>query len=115
MPRGPTMQIPNVNAPVKGADALDFARFLRECPIVNGRVVSVTFSASSTAQVRHGLGRRYAGAIVIGQTAQHTQSISAVDPATWELSGNDPTVYLGVAAGSSGGVTYSGTVYLWVF
>lgn len=115
MPRIPPLRIGNVSAPVGGADAVDFARALRNVSLVGGRVVDVTFAAETTVQVRHGLRRRYVGAIVIGQSAQHTQSISAVDPTTWTASGNDATVYLGVQAGGSGGATYTGTVYLWVF
>lgn len=109
------LRVQNIALPVRGADVEDFAQQARRNPISDGRIVSVTFASATTAQVRHALGRLYVGAIVIGQTEQHTQSISAVDPATWVASGNDGTVYLGVQAGGAGGATYTGTVTLWVF
>lgn len=115
MSRGPTLRIPAVGQAIKGADAVDFARDLRQFSMASGRLVTATFAAATTVSVRHGLKRRYVGAFIVGQSAQHTQSISAVDPVTWEASGNDASVYLGVQAGSSGGATHTGTVYLWVF
>lgn len=113
--RPPSLRISTVAGPVTGKDAQDFASQIRKTPILNGRLVSVEFTAATSALVRHALKRRYVGAMVVAQSAQHTQSISAVDPTTLEASGYDPTVYLGVAAGSAGGVTFTGTVYLWCF
>jgi hypothetical protein len=109
--RRANIRVPALAGSVRGADIEEFAQRARRDPFAEATLVSVTFAASGSAKVRHTLGRRYVGAVVIGQSAQHTQSISAVDPTTFQNAGNDASVYLGVAAGG----TYTGTVYLMVF
>ena len=115
MAREPTVRVPSVAAPVSGGDLTAFARFVSTLSILRGAFVTFTFAAGTTVVARHGLGRRYVGGFIATQTAQHTQSISVIDPATLEASGYDPTIFAGVGAGGSGGATYTGTVTGWVF
>lgn len=110
MARGPTIRIPSIAGGVKGGDLADFARRVGKESVE----VTVTFSAATAAVARHGMGRRYLGGVIIWQSAQHTQSISVVDPAVAEASGYDTSKYILVQAGSSGGATFTGNVRVWV-
>jgi hypothetical protein len=108
MARGPLLRIPSVAAPIKGSDAVDVARLLGAEAVD----VDVVFSAASDAIARHGLGRKYLGAVVIGITAGHTSGfIAAATPETTRSNGYDPDTFILVKASAA----YTGTVRLWVF
>lgn len=92
-----------------------FVRFVQSLRILRGTFVAFTFSSATAAVERHGLGRRYAGGFIVSQTAQHTQSLSIIETATFEASGYDATTHVGLQAGGSGGATYTGTIVAWVF
>lgn len=83
--------------------------------LFTGRKVTATFSSATTVTINNPLGRAYTGGFIISQTAQHTQTISVIDPDSFTASGYDTSTLIGVAAGSSGGATYTGTITLWVF
>lgn len=102
MSRGPSLRIPSVGGPIAGADAVDFARRVGAEP----KDVDVVFVAQTVATVRHGLGRRYAGGIVIGVTVAHGSNIAALSPATASAAGYDPATHVAVNAGTP----YTGTV-----
>lgn len=109
--RLPGIRVPNLAAPVRGEDVEAFAQQARRTPILDGRLVTVTFDAASSAQARHALGRAYVGAIVVGVSAAHASLIAAATPAIAEAAGYDPKTHVHVLANGS----YSGTVALWVF
>lgn len=111
MPRGPTLRIPNVSAPLTGADASDFAREVRENPLVSGRLVDIEFATSSLEAARHGLGRRYRGAIVVGASTGHDEDLTVITPQAAASAGYDPATYVVVSTQAN----YTGTVRLWVF
>lgn len=109
------VRVPNVAAPVSGGDITSFVKFVTGLRILRGQLVTFTFAAGTAVVERHGLGRRYLGGFIVSQTAQHTQSISVIDPATFEGSGYNPDTHVGMQAGGSGGATYTGTVVAWCF
>lgn len=111
MTRGPTLRVPNVDAPLKGSDTVDFARFLRELPILAGRLVDLEFATSNLEVVRHGLGRRYRGAIVVGASTGHDEDLTVITPQAASTAGYDPATYVVVSTQAN----YTGTVRLWVF
>ena len=105
------LRTPSVaNAP-SGADVTGFAREVSQCPLLSGRLVDVTFAGVSIEQARHGLGRRYQGAFVVGLNASHSGNIGALTPASAAANSVDPATHVAVVTDTS----FTGTVRLWVF
>lgn len=78
-----------------------------ESPIVTGRIVSVTIASGATsAQVAHGLGRAYRGAVVVSQSAATELRVDAP-------TASDVATYLTLRAAAAPGADL--TVSLWVF
>lgn len=113
MARGPTLRIPNVAAALKGDDAIDFARDVRENPLISGRLVDVAFSADNLATARHGLGRRLRGGLVVGASTGHTDDLTVITPEAADAAGAayDPDTLVTVSTQSN----YTGTIRVWVF
>ena len=89
----------------------DFSRSLQASPIIWGRLLDVETDGTGAAQlVRHGLGRAFQGAIVVG--VGNTGLLVAVgSPQNVIDAGEDPALFLRIDPDASA-VT---TVRLWVF
>lgn len=72
--------------------------------------VAAALTSATTAYVRHGLGRRYVGAFVVGQTAGGGEC-RVLPPETVSAAGQDPRVVMGLSFSSA----FTGTVNLRVF
>lgn len=78
--------------------------------ILDGYLLNVTFTSSSTATVPHALGRAYRGVIQIA-SSQPNIMVCALLPSTASGAGTDTKKNLPLTATSS----WTGTVTLWVF
>lgn len=80
------------------------------CPLIRGRTVVVSMAGVTSAFARHGLGRRYVGAIVIGANATAVAPVAST-PAVADAAGVDSSEYVRLTCSAS--VTADFT--LWVF
>lgn len=79
---------------------------------LNSVEVTVTFSAGTTAYVRHGLGYRYSGGRLVEQTVAGTPVFACVQSAELcDAAGYDPSVYVYVRAASNNSLTYTFEVF----
>ncbi len=99
-------------------DALDpVYKALREldesASIIHGRVVEHTFALGSAGweHPEHFLGRRYAGAILIGWSAPAAAVITVGSPPATVTLGEDPDSVFS----AYGSAATTGTAYFWVF
>lgn len=85
-------------------------KLLRSVALLRGRLVTVSFSASTSASVAHRLGRTYQGAIVLSTTSSVVSPI-ALEPGFARTSGYDPSTVLAMSTPSSVASDY----LVWVF
>lgn len=80
--------------------------------IVRGRLVTAAFSAATSVDAKHGLGRRYQGAFVVGQNTGTRVFIVQLPE-----DGSDPNTFVSVFAYDWAGANTAVTadVNLWVF
>lgn len=83
---------------------------LSKVSLLDGRELDVAFEASILLVTRHGLGRAFRGAIVVGQS-DISQRISSATPQAVQLAGFDPTTHIALYCSAA----TSMTVRLWVF
>lgn len=82
------------------------------CPWLHGRRVRVDFDGSSaTADVEHGLGRRYEGGWLMSRDGIGAATVALITGAVAEESGVDTSRFARVAQSS----ILAETVYIWVY
>jgi hypothetical protein len=85
---------------------------LRSASIVKGALVEYEVTGVPTrVYPRHGLDRRFVGAIMVGQDISGTGLAVTLTPDQVTADGYDPEIYCGVALSAA----FTATIRLWVF
>lgn len=106
--RFPALRLPHPGAAVKAQDISALLQWLRSLQALEYVDVDVTFSASATSTVEHGLGRAYRGGSVLW-VSDVTRGLSVLDPTA--AADAATTVELGTV----GGGVFTGTALLRVY
>lgn len=110
--RVPAPFLPTGNKPLTASDLKGFFDFLRASPLFGAALIEgiATPASTSPSYSAHGLGRRFRGAIVVGQDPS-TLTLRVMSPDEVEAAGQDPTKVFGLRPSANTATTANVVVF----